>query len=434
MRNMTMRIIGGLTCLPLLLQTACTGLLDVKLPGKVTTETLNNPLNANVITTGVVVDFECAWSNYVTAANALSDQMVNASSQGVSQSWYTRNILSNDASLLGSCDVVAGLQPYATLQTARVDADRALTMLTGFSDATVTNKPTLKATVRAYGAYATLALGEGFCEAVLTTGQVQPATAALTAAEAAFTDALALASAANNTDLGNMARVGRARVRLDLGNFAGASSDAALVPAGYVKNASRGTGERQRWNLQFELQNNAGSSVNRMGSVAPNWRAVTWGGVADPRVAVSAAANGNGSDGITPFFSHAKALSRADGVPIASYKEAQLIIAEAAARSGDLVTARAIINARHTAVNIPAYDAAGVETQNQVIAQVIEERARELFLEGGHRYNDMLRFRSSAFKIPFRGEVGSIHPNGVDHRNLSYGATTCIPLPVAEKS
>lgn len=413
---------------------ACKDVLDVELPGKVTEDALNNPVNAAVLTNGVVLDFECAWSNYVTAANALSDQMINASAQGVSQAWYTRNILDADPALLSNCEPAIGLFPYATLQIARTGADRAVTLLDGFSDAVVTNKSLLKATVRAYGAWATLALGEGFCEAVLTPGQVQPARAAITAAEAAFTDAIALATTANNTDLLNMARVGRARARLGLDRFADARADAALVPATYVKNATRGAAERQRWNLVFEMQNNVGAAANRHGSVAPNYRGLTWQGVADPRVAVSAAANGNGNDGVTPFFSHTKGLSRSDPMPIATGKEAQLIIAEAAARSGDLATARQVINARHTAAGIPGYDLTNTATQNEVIAQVIEERRRELFLEGGSRYSDMLRFRTTSFRIPFRGEAGSIHPAGVDHRGLTYGATTCIPLPLAEKS
>jgi len=288
--------------------------------------------------------------------------------------------------------------------------------------------------VKAYGAYATLALGEGFCEAVLTPKQVQPASAALQAAEAQFSDAITLATAINNADLLNMARVGRARARLDRGDFAGARSDAAAVPAGYVKLATRGAGERQRWNLVFELQNNIGTAVSRHGSVADNFRRVTWQGVADPRVSVSATNTGFGNDGITPFYSHNKGLSRGDGMPIASYKESQLIVAEAAARTNDLTTARQIINARHTAAGIPGYDPNNTATQNEVIAQVIEERSREMFLEEGHRLNDMLRFRATPFKIPFRGEAGSIHPNGVDHRGLVYGPTTCIPLPLAEKS
>ena len=117
---------------------------------------------------------------------------------------------------------------------------------------------------------------------------------------------------------------------------------------------------------------------------------------------------------------------------VASGREARLIVAEAAARSGDLATARTVINALHTAAAIPAYDPGNTATQNEVIAQVIEERVRELFMESGARYADHLRFRGTPFQIPFRGEPGSVHPNGVDHRNQQYGTTTCIPLPLSE--
>jgi hypothetical protein len=426
--------VAALAVAALLGAAGCQNALEVELPGRVTADDLNSPLNAGVLANGVVLDFECAWSNYTTAANALSDQLINASAQGVSAAWYTRNILDNEAQLLSNCEPATGLLPYATLQLARTGANRAFSLIDAFPDAVVTNKAVLKTTVRVYGAYATLALGEGFCEAVLTPGTVQPAAAALTAAEAAFTEAITLATAANNTDLLNMARVGRARARLDLGNFPGARADAEAVPAAYVRLATRGSGEKQRWNLQFEFQNNVGVAAQRHGSVAPNFRGLTFGGVADPRPGVAAAQTGTGNDGVTPFFSHSKATARDASLSIASGKEAQLIVAEAAARSGDLATARTLINARHTLAGLPPFDPAGTATQNEVIAQVIEERSRELFLEVGARYNDMLRFRSTPFRIPFRGEAGSIHPNGVDHRGLQYGPTTCIPLPLAEKS
>jgi hypothetical protein len=87
----------------------------------------------------------------------------------------------------------------------------------------------------------------------------------------------------------------------------------------------------------------------------------------------------------------------------------------------------------HTAAGIPGYDPAGTDTQDQVITQVIEERRRELFTEGGHRLNDQLRFRGTSFNIPFKGEPGSIHPNGVDATGLPYGSTTCFPLPTVER-
>ena len=57
----------------------------------------------------------------------------------------------------------------------------------------------------------------------------------------------------------------------------------------------------------------------------------------------------------------------------------------------------------------------------------------ELFVEGAWRLNDMLRFRDSPFEIPFKGEPGSIHPNGFDQTGQVYGSTTCLPLPDAER-
>jgi hypothetical protein len=425
--------LAALGCAALLGLAACQNALEVELPGRVTADDLNSAQNASALANGVVLDFECGWTNYVTASNALSDQTINASNQGVSSAWYTRNILNNDPALLGSCEPATGLYPYAPLQIARTGAARAFTLIDGFSDALVPTKAVLKTTVKVYGAYATLALGEGFCEAVLTPGNVQPPAAALANAEAQFTEAITLATAANNTDLLNMARVGRARARLDQGNFAGARSDAEAVPATYVKLATRGSGEKQRWNLLFEFQNNTAVNAARHGSIAPNFRAMTFGGVPDPRPGVAATQSGFGNDGVTPFFAHTRATARDAGVVIASGREAQMIVAEAAARSGDLATARTIITARHALAGLPAYDPAGTATQNEVITQVIDERSRELFLEAGHRLNDMLRFRSTSFRIPFRGEPGSVHPTGKDHRGLDYGATTCIPLPLAEK-
>lgn len=366
--NQTMGPLAALGCAALLGVAGCKNILEVELPGRVVADDLNNPQNATVLANGVVLSFECAWTNYVTASNALSDQLINASAQGVSQVWYTRQVLDNDPALLGTCDPASGLYPYSTLQVARTGADRAFTLIDGFPDAVVPTKPVLKATVKVYGAYATLALGEGFCNAVLTPGNVQPPAAAVTAAEAAFTEAITLAQAANNTDLLNMARVGRARARLDAGNFPGARSDAELVPATYSRLATRGAAEKQRWNLVFEFQNNIGVAAFRHGSVAPNFRGLTFGGVPDPRVTVSATASGLGNDNVTPFFSHTKALARDAGLPIATGKEAQLIVAEAAARSGDLATARTIINARHALAGLPAYDPGATATQNEVIA------------------------------------------------------------------
>jgi hypothetical protein len=251
----------------------------------------------------------------------------------------------------------------------------------------------------------------------------------LALAETRFTEAIALATAANSADLLNMALVGRARVRLDLENFTGALDDARKIPVGYVKFATRDATDSRRYDALCE---NITCPQNRNATVAPNYRTVTWQGVPDPRVAVATTGQLAFDNAQVHYFPTNKHTSRSYGILLASYKEARLFIAEAAARTGDLTTARQLINAMHTEAGIPAYDPAGTDSQDAVIAQVIEERRRELFTEGGHRLNDHLRFRGTKWNIPFKGEPGSIFPNGVDATGLPYGTTTCFPLPTVE--
>ena len=98
-------------------------------------------------------------------------------------------------------------------------------------------------------------------------------------------------------------------------------------------------------------------------------------------------------------------------MPIASWGEAQLIIAEA---EGGQAAVDAI-NRLHTAAGLPAFSSSDSAT---IIAQVYEERRRELFLTG-HRINDMLRLG-----IPF--------DSGNDAKGQPFGTTTCLPLPDVE--
>lgn len=426
------RLAGSLLAATALFTAACGSILEVDLPGRVTTDELDNPALASSLANGVTTTFECAWSHYVAAANAMSDQVLSTSGQGNTNVWGMRNIISSNINLLEACDAGGGGYKFMVpLHATRVLGDQAYARIDGFPEATVPSKALLKAQVKTYAAYATLALGEAFCQGSFDQGALLTPREVLQAAEGRFTEALTLAGAAASADLRNMALVGRARARLQLENFAGARADAEQVPSGYLKNATRGATDTHRWNLVYEFQNNPTTQALRHTTVAPEYRNLTWQGVPDPRVRVHATTLISG-DQVTPWFRHEKASSRSDPVLIASYKEARLIIAEAAARSGDLSSARQIINALHTAAGIPAYDPTNVATQAQVIAQVIDERRREFFMEAAVRYIDHLRFRTSQWKIPLRGEPGSVHPNGVDQRGQQYGSTICVPLPDAE--
>jgi hypothetical protein len=102
---------------------------------------------------------------------------------------------------------------------------------------------------------------------------------------------------------------------------------------------------------------------------------------------------------------------------LASSIEANLILAEALAQQNQVPQAMAIINARRAQVGLAPVTAA---TQQDAINVVIDERRKELSFEGGHRLNDLLRY-----KIPWK-----IGANPFTNRN--YGTTTCWPLPTIE--
>ena len=79
------------------------------------------------------------------------------------------------------------------------------------------------------------------------------------------------------------------------------------------------------------------------------------------------------------------------------------------------------------ATMFPLYSAEYRNIVEFVKSNFSEERRRQLFVLGGHRLHDMLRF-----DIPFLGEPGSIHPNGLDQTGAEYGNLTCFQLPEVE--
>ena len=99
---------------------------------------------------------------------------------------------------------------------------------------------------------------------------------------------------------------------------------------------------------------------------------------------------------------------------LASSIESELIRAEALLGG----TAVGIVNGRRAQLGLPDYT--GPTDSASVIALVLDERNREFFMEGGQRYNDLLRYN-----IPWK--VGN------DQNGNPYGPTTCMPLPLNER-
>ena len=418
---------------------ACDNLLEVDIPGRVSEDALDDPRLAATLANSVVADVECSWDNYVAAAAHHSDEWIASSGNSTMARWGLRDITPTfEAYATGGCGAGYGL--FTPLHGARVQAQTNFERISGFTDAEVPNRATLLATIRAYGAWPLIAFSEGFCGTPLDGADEVMTGAQLAAlAEEQFTEAIDLASAAGLSDLSNMARVGRARARLAQEKYDDVIADAMLVPDGFLFVATRDAQPGDRQNAHYDAINGLATddSGQKHATIAPNYRALEWKGTPDPRVAVYD--DGTlGFDFFTRHWRHDKANSFDAPTMMASWREAQLFMAEAYAMTDRLPEAIAILQELHTRAGIPDVTATDLPTQDDVIAHVIEERRREFFSEGGHRLRDHLRWRGTSFEIPFLGEPGSIHPNGrlLDPETgdplREYGDATCFPVPTVE--
>ena len=410
------------------------GLLEVSLPGRVTEDALDNPRLARTLVVSVINDVECAWNNYVAASSHHSDEWIGTSG-GTGRRWGLRDISPTfNIYVSGDCSSNYGL--FTPLHIARSQAENAYLRLQGFSQDDVPQRTEFLATVRAYGGFPLVAFGETFCGTPLDgEDRVRSGPEILQVAEERFTDAIQLATQAGRADLLNLSLVGRARARLGLGDYSGAISDAERVPPGFRFNATRDESPARRQNAHYRYvaAGEGRPESQKHATVAFSYRNVEWKGVPDPRVNVRFD-GGVGFDFATAHWTHDK-MTRGFSTPVrmASWEEAQMFIAEAAAITGDLDRARSILNEFHLRAGIPPVTSDDIPTQSDVIRHVIEQRRREFFVEGGHRLRDHLRWRGTEFQIPFLGEPGSDFPNGEDQTGQPYEGTTCWPLPSIEE-
>lgn len=430
----TLAAIAAAIVAPALALSGCEGLLDVDLPGRVIEDELNDPSLAQTLTRSVIGDVECSWDNYAAAAAHHSDEWFQASGNTDMKRWGLRKITSDFASYAsGDCVELYGL--FTPLHTARVQADKNFERIQGFPDDSVRNKTALLARIRAWGTWPLVAFAETFCGTPLDGSEKVYGSAELfSRAEEGFTEAIELARQAGLTRIQYMAMVGRARARIGLEDFSGAIADAEKIPEGFRFEVTRDAQAPRRMNSHYEMNGRAEEDEGeKLASIAESYRDVRWKDVEDPRVNVF----WDGTlahDFVTKHYRHDKVNSFSDNLRLASWAEAQMFIAEAAARSGNLERARNVLQMFHERAGIPPVTESDIPTQEDVIRHVIEERRREFFSEGGHRLHDMIRFRGTQFEIPFLGEPGSDHPNGVDQNGVNYGDATCFPVPLIEET
>jgi len=388
--------------------TACNSLLAVDAPGLVASTALNSPAMAPILVSTALGQFECGYNQWVPTVGILTGEYWDSNAIVDGNTWAALSFQIN--TMPGACTsnglTTTGFGFYAPFQTARFTIENAQQILSGFTTADVPALAEDLAQLQVYDAYTYLLLAEGMCSMTVNGGPMLSRAQTFAIADSGFTKGLALAAAAGDADLTSMSYVGRARTRLDVGNTAGAAADAAQVPKNYLKTAEYSLSRVERYNRMILM-----TVTNLFISVAPAYQNLTVNGGPDPRVPVKNLGI-LGPDNLTTVWQQQKYTGTAAiPLPLASWKEAQLILAEVSSGQAQIDA----INAARSAQGVGAIVIPAGANMDSV---VVEERRRALFSEGA-RLEDMLRK-----KIPF--------PTGQNHKLALYGPTTCVPIPLVE--
>jgi len=412
------RITSTLLVLSLALPAACNNLLDVETSGRLPVDALDDPALIPNLAAGAIQTLQCGAMAFAATGGMLSGEYLSGNGFVNNHIWEWRSITDIKANP-GTCNVgrtTTSMGFYTPLQQARFQLDDTFGRGEKATDAQVPNRALILAQLRAYAGYAYLLLAEGMCQMTVDGGPAMTKQEVLAIAEQRFSDAITRATAITGsteaTSLLNMALVGRARTRLDLGKLPEAAADAILVPAAFVRNAEFSNTVQARENRFFNL-----TVRNDYLSVGPDYINLTVNGVADPRVKVQDMAR-NANDGITHMYRQLKFRGDTSNLAIASWAEAQLIYAEAVGGQAGLDAVN-----RVRASNSPAIApiAGPAPTGTAWRDLVLEERRRQLFSEG-QRYVDMLRYT-----LPFQMGI-----NGVNRKGQTFSNLTCVPLPDVE--
>jgi starch-binding outer membrane protein, SusD/RagB family len=396
---------------------------------------------------GVVANFQIAYSGAGDEANnghegqinmsgLLTDELIDLEQFPTRQQIDARITTPSNSSLKGT---------FNDLSAARAAADRA-------SGAYAQLDPTnpLWPQVLDYAGYSYLMFAEYYCDGVpfstlnITNGKISygmPTTrpevrrivlakfdSALTLGAAAVTaDAAAGNSTANDSAVIYLARVGIARTLMDSNDYADAATIAATVPPGFVYLVENSTNAPIQFNGIWNY-NVAGTFF----SVGDSDGVTGLGFVSDDDPRVPTINTGEqGTLGSGPIFIQQNIYPQpGSSTVLASGLEAQLIIAEAQLKAGNVSGWAATLNALRadsSLLGMPplAADSTTAATPDMQVDVMFRERAFWLYLTG-HRMEDLRRLvrqygRSQASVFP------SVSPTAA---GLAYG--TNVDFPVSE--
>jgi hypothetical protein len=343
----------------------CHGFLDVQNPGPIEDTSLYTPEAVPALVVGMSADLSDILSFVVRIDAIGSDEMGHGGSYTPEGLWVRGIIRPEDVNDL-----------WARMQRIRFEAESGVERMKAIPNFNYDGDINA-ARANLIGGFANRLLGESVCQAVINNGPVESDTTYFQRAEGEFTEAIRIAAVAKNgSDILTAAYGGRASVRAWQGNWTGAVTDAAQVPASFVYNAIYSTNSTRENNslVQETYVRREFSLYNTM------WAQV----FKDPRVPwdtikTSTGAIQTGQDGKTPYFRQAKYTSLGSAIPLVKGTEMLVLQAENALRNGDIPTAFTYINQERAVYKMAALTApADLPTAWQTLEK---ERGAVVWLE-----------------------------------------------------
>lgn len=373
----------------------CSSITDVRAPDVVQPSALDNRAGAETRRAGAITAFTNALVARISVTAPLTDELFSTTATGSAP----------DQRVLPDPD---GVYPYAALQQARINLRDAISALQRYS-------PTPAANVGhayALAGYTELFFAEDLCSGIPLGSIVggdpvfaQPSTTEQLYARAIADFDTAIVNAADSARILNLARVGRARALVDIGQLAAAAATVAAVSTSFAFSTDHSTAVQpnQLGNPASPIASNIQTTVaDREGGNGLDFRSAN-----DPRVTTRLL--GKGPDGVTDVYMQTKYTSLTSPIVLASGIEARLIEAEALLAGGDAPGALAKLNAlRATMPGLAPLALASTDAGR--VDQLFRERAFWMFLTG-HRNGDMRRLirqysrsRESVFPTgPYKG-------------------------------
>lgn len=403
-------------------------LLDVKDIDVLDPGTLNSKDALPTLLAGTLSAFQIAFSGggdlsngghegMVTMSGLLTDELIHAETFPDRQGVDVRSIAPGNGSVKGVFFDLAQARAIADLTSARYNTfDQGAE---GHSEAL------------SLAGFSYLLFAEQFCSGVpfstltddgIEFGQPQSRDDILAIALAKFDSALTFASDHANDELANLARVGRARALLNLGQYAQAAQAVTAVPStfSYIIEGSANSARQNNgiWNYTVNF---FGFSVpDNEGSNGLNFRSAN-----DPRVPWINSGT-VGFDGETEYFIQNLHPTKESNTVLASGVEARLIEAEAALQAGNTGSFIGLLNALRSSAGLGGLSVPG--SQSARVDLLFRERAFWLYLTG-HRLGDLRRLVRQ-----YGRDQAQVFPVGSYHKGGEYGSDVNFPVSSDERN